>query len=143
MNQFCNSLETMSTLILERIQSNNGRLKCKSMECEQRFWRSDGKIRLRRQKRKRRAANRVCWYVQPLIIKTHFQQREPRKWTWLAPGGQHYNMIDLILIDKRWFFWIRNCRTYHGADIGSDHSLVICWFQIRFKTIKWKLKIKY
>ena len=42
-------------------------------------------------------------------------------------------MIDLILIDKRWKSAVRNCRTYQGADISSDHSLVVCKVQIRLK----------
>lgn len=76
------------------------------------------------------------------ITNTHLQQREFRKWTWLAPGGQYQNMIDLILIAKGWLSLISNCRTYQGADIDSDHSLVICRFQILFKNNKAKMKNK-
>ena len=37
----------------------------------------------------------------PNIIKIYFQEKESRKWTWLSPGGQHKNIINLILIVKR------------------------------------------
>ena len=42
-------------------------------------------------------------------------------------------MIDLILLDNRWKSAVGNCRTYQGADISSDHSLVVCRVQIRLK----------
>ena len=36
-----------------------------------------------------------------LITNTRFQQKDSRKWTWMAPDGKHTNMIDLILVDRR------------------------------------------
>ena len=42
-------------------------------------------------------------------------------------------MIDRILIRKRWKTAIWNCRTYQGADIASDHSLVMCRFRTRLR----------
>ena len=45
----------------------------------------------------------------------------------------HKNMIDLILSNKRWKSAVRNCRTYQGADISSEHGLVMCKVQIRLK----------
>ena len=51
----------------------------------------------------------------------------------MAPDGQHTNMIDMVLIDRRWKTSVRNCRTYHGADISSDHSLVLAKVQLRLK----------
>jgi len=47
-------------------------------------------------------------------------------------------MIDLVLIDKRWKTAVRNCRTYQGADISSDHSLVMCKLQLRLMCRKLK-----
>ena len=67
------------------------------------------------------------------IANTHFLQKSGRKWTWLSPDGPHKNMIDLILIDKRWKSAVRNCRTYQGADFSSDHSLVMCKVHITLK----------
>jgi len=37
-----------------------------------------------------------------LICNTKFQQKDCRKYTWTSPDGKYTNMIDLILIDKRW-----------------------------------------
>jgi exonuclease III len=66
-----------------------------------------------------------------LITSTRFQQMDSRKWTWMAPDGKHTNMIDLLLVDKRWNTAVRVCRTFQGADNSSDHSLVMCKLKLR------------
>ena len=76
------------------------------------------------------AANRM------IICNTRFQQKECHKWTWMTPDGKHTNMIDMVLIDQRWKTAVRNCRTYQGADIESDHSLVMCNVKLRLKSGK-------
>jgi len=45
----------------------------------------------------------------------------------------HTHMIDLVLEERRWNLSIRYCRTYQGADISSDHSLVMCKLQLLLK----------
>jgi hypothetical protein len=68
-----------------------------------------------------------------IICNTRFQQKDCRKWTWLSPDGKHTNMIDMVLVERRWKTAVRNCRTYQGADIASDHSLVLCNVKMRLK----------
>ena len=68
-----------------------------------------------------------------LVCNTQFQQPESRKWTWRSPDGRHTNMIDSVLIEKRWQSSVKLCRTFHGADISSDHSLVLCNLQLKLK----------
>jgi hypothetical protein len=70
-----------------------------------------------------------------IICNTRFQQKDCRKWIWLAPDGKHTNMIDMVLVEKRWKTTVRNCRTYQGADIASDHSLVLCNVKMRLKKV--------
>jgi Reverse transcriptase (RNA-dependent DNA polymerase)/Endonuclease-reverse transcriptase/Domain of unknown function (DUF6451) len=67
------------------------------------------------------------------ICNTRFQQKPNRKWTWASPDGIHKNMIDLILIQRRWKTSVINCRTFQSADISSDHSLVLCNIKLRLK----------
>ena len=67
------------------------------------------------------------------ICNTRFQQKANRKWTWASPDGVHKNMIDLVLIQKRWKSSVTNCRTFQSADISSDHSLVLCNIKLRLK----------
>ena len=47
-------------------------------------------------------------------------------------------MIHLIMIDNRWKSAVRLCRTFQGADIASDHSLVLCNLRLRLKHIRKK-----
>jgi hypothetical protein len=67
------------------------------------------------------------------ICNTRFQHKPNRKWTWASPDGIHKNMIDLILIQRRWKTSVINCRTFQSADISSDHSLVLCNIKLRLK----------
>ena len=67
------------------------------------------------------------------VCNTRFQQKDCRKWTWSSPGDRSTNMIDLVLIDKRWKTSVRNCRSYQGADIDSDHSLILANIKLRLK----------
>ncbi|CAF2561786.1 unnamed protein product [Rotaria sp. Silwood2] len=46
------------------------------------------------------------------ICNTRFQQKANRKWTWASPDGVHKNMIDLVLIQRRWKSSVTNCRTF-------------------------------
>src|SRR6218665_1834639 len=83
-----------------------------------------------------------CWNSTHdlMITNTSFEQKDTRKWTWMAQDGQHTNMIDLVLIEKRWKTAVRNCITYQGADLSSDHSLVMCKIQMRLKKLKQERK---
>ncbi|CAF3366853.1 unnamed protein product [Rotaria sp. Silwood2] len=67
------------------------------------------------------------------ICNTRFQQTSNRKWTWESPDGIHKNMIDLVIVQKRWKTSVTNCRTFQGADISSDHSLVLCNIKLKLK----------
>ena len=57
-----------------------------------------------------------------------------RRWTWHSPDGKHHNQIDYILVKKRFRSGvnIHRTRSFPGADIGSDHDLVMI-FQVRLK----------
>ena len=58
-----------------------------------------------------------------------------RRWTWHSPDGKHHNQIDYILVKKRFRSGvnIHRTRSFPGADIGSDHDVVMMTFQVRLK----------
>ena len=58
-----------------------------------------------------------------------------RRWTWYSPDGKHHNQIVYILVKKRFRSGvnIHRTRSFLGADIGSDHDLVMMTFQVRLK----------
>ena len=55
---------------------------------------------------------------------------------WHSPDGNHYNQTDYILARKRFRpgVNIHRTRSFPGADIGSDHDLVMMTFRVRLKT---------
>ena len=50
-----------------------------------------------------------------------------RRWTLHSTDGEHGNQIDYILVK------IHRTRSYPGADIGSDHDLVMMTFRVCLK----------
>ena len=73
-----------------------------------------------------------------VIANTLGQHKAPRRWTWHHPNGEHHNQIDYIMIQKRFKSGISagKTRTFPGADIGSDHDLVMMTFRLRLKKAK-------
>ncbi|KAK3894356.1 hypothetical protein Pcinc_001893 [Petrolisthes cinctipes] len=77
-------------------------------------------------------------YNNMTLANTLGTHKESRRWTWHAPNGLHHNQIDYILVQNRFRSSINipKTRTFPGADIGSDHDLVILNLKIRWKKIK-------
>ena len=83
-----------------------------------------------------------------LVIANTFQpQKLSRKATWHSPDGKTHNLIDYIMISKRHMTSLNlaKTRTFPGADIGSDHDLVLTSLKSRLKRLprKNQSKIKY
>ena len=70
------------------------------------------------------------------ITNTIFQQHPRRKYTWISPNGLVRNQIDYILIRSRWKSSIKIAKTLPGADISSDHQLLISDLRIKLKMAK-------
>ena len=71
-----------------------------------------------------------------LVLKSTLGPHKPaRRWTWHSPDGKHHNQIDYILEKKRFRseVHIHTTRSFPGADIGSDHDLVMMTFRVRLK----------
>lgn len=75
------------------------------------------------------------------ICNTRFEQKPCRKWTWESPDGLQKNLIDYVIVPRRWKTSVINCRSYRGADIGSDHSLVLCGIKLKLKKV-WGRKVE-
>jgi hypothetical protein len=52
----------------------------------------------------------------------------------MIPGGTEGNQIDHMLISKKWKRIIQDVRTYRGANVDSDHLLVVA--KMRMKVVK-------
>ena len=60
-----------------------------------------------------------------IIGSTSFPLKEMHKGTWKHPDGQTVNQIDHVLIDRRHKSMLTDSRTFRGANVDSDHYLVI------------------
>ena len=72
------------------------------------------------------------------IANTNFQQPARRLYTWKSPGDIYRNQIDYIMTRRRFRNSVKDCRTYPGADINSDHCLLVSKMNFRLKKIKKK-----
>ena len=76
-------------------------------------------------------ANGIC------VGNTYFKHKLIHKKTWESPNGDVKNEIGYICINQRLRSALRDVRVYRGADVGSDHQLVIANLKIKFlKNIK-------
>ena len=71
-----------------------------------------------------------------VLANTSGHHKASRRWTWHSPNGQHHNQIDYIQVRKRFRSGVNSARTrsFPGADIGSDHDLLMT-FHLRLKKI--------
>ena len=62
---------------------------------------------------------------------TLFQHKTIHKYTWTSPDGNIHNQIDHVLINGKWRKSLLDVRAFRGADLGSDHELVIAKIQLK------------
>ena len=74
-------------------------------------------------------------YNNIMLANTQGNHKPSRRWTWHSPDGTHHNQTDYILVKKRFRSGIKTARTktLPGADVGSDHDMVMMTFQTRLK----------
>ena len=65
-----------------------------------------------------------------VLTNTLGPHKPPRRWTWHSRDGKHHNQVDYILVKNRFRLGvnIHRTRSFPGADIGSDHDLVMMTF---------------
>ena len=77
-------------------------------------------------------------YSNLVLANTISNPKPSRRWTWHSPDGTHHNQIWLHL-GEEWFYSdikTARTRTFSGAEVGSDHDMVMMTFQIRLKNSK-------
>ena len=74
-------------------------------------------------------------YNNLVLANTLGNHKPSGRWTWYSPDGTHHNQIDYILVKKRFRSGITTVRTrpFPGADVRSDHNMVMMTFQTRLK----------
>jgi sorting nexin-29 len=71
-----------------------------------------------------------------IVGSTYLPRKDIHKGTWKAPGNRNVNQIDHLLIDARHKSDLMDVRTYRGANIDSDHYLVLSRIRSRISNAK-------
>jgi endonuclease/exonuclease/phosphatase family metal-dependent hydrolase len=72
-----------------------------------------------------------CNEKNSVVANTLFEQHRRKRYTWKVPGDIARYQIDYILVRERYKNKVKQCKSYPGADIKSDHNLVIMESQLR------------
>jgi len=76
-----------------------------------------------------------CEKNELIFTNTWFRKPERRLCTWKAPGDQSQYQVDYILVKHQFRHSIKDVQTPPGADIDSDHSLLVAKICTRLKKI--------
>ena len=68
---------------------------------------------------------------------TLFKHKDIHKFTWESPNHRDRNQIDHIAINGRYRRSLLDTRAMRGADVGSDHHLVIA--KLRLKLTRYRV----
>lgn len=74
-------------------------------------------------------ANSLC------MGNTFFQHHDIHKKTLRYPDGSSLNEIDFVCVSKRWRSSLLGVKVQRGADIGSDHYLLLAKCRLRLKKL--------
>ncbi|XP_017322823.2 craniofacial development protein 2-like, partial [Ictalurus punctatus] len=69
------------------------------------------------------------------IGNTYFIHKRIHKKTWRSPDGTTHNEIDYVCIHRRWRLALRDVRVFRGADVGSDHHLLVTSIRLKLKRV--------
>lgn len=72
------------------------------------------------------------------LANTLGEHKTSRCTTWHSPDGKTHNQIDYILVPNIFKSGINRAktRTFPGADVGSDHDLVLLNFKVKLRKVK-------
>jgi len=77
-----------------------------------------------------------CAFNELIIGGTLFPHKNCHKVTWVSPDHRTENQIDHVMVRQRWRGSLQDVRTKRGADIGSDHHLVVAKLKMRLSARK-------
>ncbi|VDO95979.1 unnamed protein product [Schistosoma margrebowiei] len=75
----------------------------------------------------------LCAFNKLVVGGTIFPHNRIHKATWISPDHTTENQIDHICINKKFRRTMEDVRTRRGADVASDHHLVVANFKLKLK----------
>ena len=74
-------------------------------------------------------------YNDLVLVNTLGKHLVSRRWIWQSPNGGYHNQLDYIMVRRRFRTSVNTTKTrrFQGADIGSDHDLVMMSFWLHLK----------
>ena len=76
----------------------------------------------------------IAWYCL-IVINTWFEKPKRRLYTWKTPGYWSRHQLDCILVKHRFRNSVKDVQTLPGADIDSNHNLLVAKVRTRLKKI--------
>src|ERR1700729_3288611 len=75
----------------------------------------------------------LCATNKLLIGGSLFPHRRIHKATWVSPDYKTENQIDHVCINKKFRSTLQDVKVYRGADVASDHHLLIAKLKLKLK----------
>lgn len=75
----------------------------------------------------------LCEINNLVIGDSKFKHKEIHKLTWISPDGRSQNQIDHIAINSKFTRSMMDVRVKRGADVSSDHHLVVMNLKLRLQ----------
>jgi len=78
----------------------------------------------------------LCTNYDLIIGGSLFPHKDIHKATWVAPNQRTFNQIDHMAISKKWIRSLLDVHGYRGADVVSDHYLVVAQIKLKLAANK-------
>ena len=78
----------------------------------------------------------ICQENNLVVGGSLFQHKDIHKITWKSPDGRTVSQTDHIIINQKFKRSLQNVKAMRGADVGSDHTLVIGTITLKLRRAK-------
>ena len=75
----------------------------------------------------------LCVENNLVIGGTLFKHRNIHKTTWRSPDNNTVSQIDHVIVNQKWRRSLLDVRARRGADVGSDHVLVVATLSLKLR----------
>ena len=76
----------------------------------------------------------MCAHNNLFVGGTLFNHRDIHKLTWSSPNGRDHNQIDHVMINGTWRRSLLDVKVRRGADVSSDHYLVMATIRLKLRS---------